>query len=159
MRYGVLALLVTSMFAGCQGGAPKPQGEQAQVSGSVTVDGKPLAVDSSVIFFCKEQNATAGGKVDSLGKFSLTGGDPAKGIPVGRYVVTVRPPEAAPVQVDTDEYKKRMMSGTAAVKPTAASTGGIPTAVLTMATSPIVVEVKAGPNSFDLPLDELVKKN
>lgn len=155
MRYGFLALVLALVVTGCKG-TPVPEGEQAQISGSVTLDGKPLAVDSSVIFFCKEKAATAAGKVDSLGKFSLTG-DRAKGIPPGRYVVTVRPPEAAPVDANGEDYKKRMMSGTAAVKP-AAATGGIPSQFLTMDASPIVVEVKAGPNTFDLPLDQLAKK-
>lgn len=158
MRNGVAVLLLASLLAGCGKGKPTPQGDQAQISGSVSLDGKPIPVDSSVIFYCKEKAATAAGKVDSLGNYSLTGGDPAKGIPVGRYVVTVRPPEAAPVTTDSSDYNARMMSGGAAAKPKAAATGGIPTAFLTMDTSPIVVEVKAGPNTFELPLDKLVKK-
>ncbi len=156
MRYGFFAILFAFVLAGCKG-TPVPEGEQAQVSGSVTLDGKPLTVDSSVIFFCKEKSTTAAGKIDSLGKFSLTG-DPAKGIPAGRYVVTVRPPEAPPVDATGEEYKKRMMTGTSAIKPAATATGGIPSQFLTMDASPIVVEVKAGPNTFDLPLDQLAKK-
>jgi len=148
------------MWMACCGctGAKGPTGEQASVSGSVTFDGKPVTLDSSVVFYSKDGSITAAGQVDSLGKFSLRGGDASKGMPPGRYAVMVRPPEKAAPQVGTEEYKKAMMAGMQSPKATAAGPSDIPAQFLAFESSGLVVEVKAGENNFDFPLDKLVKK-
>lgn len=150
----VCSLLLLFVASGCTG-AKAPTGDQASVSGSVTVDGKPITVDSSVVFYSKDGGSTAAGMIDSLGKFSLKGGDPSKGIPPGRYAVMVRPPEKAAVQPGTDEYKKAMMAGMQSPKGTAAPPSDIPAQFMAFETSGLVVEVKTGPNTFDFALDKL----
>ena len=57
---------------------------QATVSGTITFEGKPVPLDTSVVFYCKDKGVTAGGIVDSLGKYSLVGSQPALGLPAGR---------------------------------------------------------------------------
>ena len=106
----VACVLGTLMIYGC---GPKPvrppQSEQASVTGSVMFEGKPVTLDSTVVFYCKDKDATAAGKLDSLGKFSLKGAQSSVGIPVGRYVVMVSPPEppmttSAAADVNSPEF-------------------------------------------------------
>jgi len=144
---------------GCGESAPAKEA-QAEVSGSITFQDSPVTLDSSIVFYCQEKTATAAGKVDSLGKYQLTAGNPNLGIPVGRYQVMIRPP--APVAASTDpnseEYKKMMMStGGAATKVKQEGTKDIPAQFQSFDTSGIVLELKAGPNTFDFALDKLAK--
>jgi hypothetical protein len=142
--------------SGCGSGGPgAPKGPQASVSGSLTNDGKPIKLDSSVVFYCPEAAATAAGKVDALGKFSLNAANPAIGVPAGRYQVMVRPPEPPPMPAgNTDAYKNMMMAGgNTDKKPERPSE--IPEKFQTLESSTLVLEVKAGPNTFDIDLAKL----
>ncbi len=155
----VACVLGTFVIQGCEKGTPAPTGEQASVTGSVMLDGKPVALDSSVVFFCQDKDATASGKVDSLGKFSLKAARPAVGIPVGRYVVMVRPPEkpmstSAAAGPSSPDYQKAMMQGGDAKPPTSTD---IPEAFLSLDTSKLALELKAGPNTFDIDLAKVGK--
>jgi len=93
------------------------------------------------------------GKVDALGKFSLTAADPTIGIPAGRYAVTVRAPEKPPEPVGSEAYKAKMMQGGGMAAP--AKSGDIPENVQSMTSTPIKLEVKAGANTFDIDLAKL----
>ena len=75
---GILMGSALIVAAGCGESEKKPDpGTQATVSGSVLKDGKPIAVDSVVTFFCDQSSATAGGKIDALGKvIGICGGGP-----------------------------------------------------------------------------------
>lgn len=156
---GVLALCLLIVLNGCAEQAKQPNpGEQATVSGTVKNDGKPISVDSNVVFYCDAASATAAGKIDALGNFSLTAADKAVGIPAGRYKVMVRPPEEAPVQAtDSDAYKQMMLKGGAATEKPQPKDSDIPGKFQTFESSGLVLEVKAGPNTFDIDLAKLAK--
>lgn len=149
----ILLWSLTIAVSGCSDGEPKPTGSQASVSGSVTNNGANVTPETSVVFFCKEKNATAVGKVDSLGKFALTPGVGSIGIPAGRYQVTVRPPDPPAPEIGTKEYED-IMAGKAK-KPEPAK--DIPLPFGDFETSGIVLEVKAGENKFDLDLAKLAE--
>lgn len=151
--------LGTLLIHGCGKKEAPPQGAQATVTGSVMLDGKPIKLDSSVVFFCQDKDATAAGKVDSLGKFSLKAARTSTGIPVGRYVVMVRPPEppmpsSAAAGPSSPDYQKAMMQGSAAKPPESTE---IPNAFLSLDTSKLALELKAGPNSVDIDLGKIGK--
>ncbi|MBS0202796.1 MAG: hypothetical protein JSS49_07855 [Planctomycetes bacterium] len=154
-RGAVMAMLVLGLACGCGSSEKKPDAsQQATISGKVTLDGsKPAPVDTDVVFYCSEKNATVAGRVDALGNYSVKAGDKSIGIPAGRYQVMVRPPAPPAPKVGTDDYKAMMMSGGAA-KP-AESASVIPTKFQAFDTSKIVLEVKAGNNPIDLDLSKL----
>lgn len=140
---------------GC-GGAPSKTfdaAQQATISGKVTLDGsKPIPLDSTVAFYCAEKAATGAGKVDALGSYSIKAQDKIIGLPAGRYQVTVRPAEAPPAQVGTDDYKKMMMQSGSTAKAEVKS--DIPTQFHAIDTTKIVLEVKPGANTIDLDLSK-----
>lgn len=140
---------------GCGEAGSKPDATtQATVSGSVTNDGKALKQDSNVVFYCSEKGATASGKLDALGKFSLTAADPRIGIPAGRYQVMFTPPSPPAVQMGTKDYEKIMTGGqpAGATVPTGKrDVSEIPDKFQTFETSGIALEIKPGNN--DLPID------
>ena len=141
--------------AGCGNSEKRPDpGTQATVTGSTMLkDGKPLAVDSVVTFYCDAASATAGGKIDALGKFSLTAADARNGIPAGRYKVMVRPPEKAAAPVGSDDYKKMMMAGAQTAAPK--TDGEIPVEFQSLDSTKLSLEVKSGANNFDIDLAKL----
>lgn len=150
----ILLILATDAI-GCGGDQEaKPTDPQASVSGTVTNSGKNITPESSVVFFCKEKNATAAGLVDSFGKFTLRPGATSIGIPSGRYQVMVRAPDTPAPPVGTDAYKDFMSGKTK--KPESANE--IPAHLGAFDTSGLSVEVKTGENTFDFDLAKLPKK-
>ncbi|WP_417385005.1 carboxypeptidase regulatory-like domain-containing protein [Gimesia sp.] len=73
------------LVAGCGSGEETPP--LAEVSGTVTIDGKPVS-GASVIFEPKFQAASASGGTDKDGKFTLMYGD-ISGAAIGDYIVRV----------------------------------------------------------------------
>jgi len=121
----------------------------------VTNDGKPVTLDSQVVFYNSEKGLTLAGTLDSLGKYSLTPADPKVGVPSGRYQVCIKPPVAAVIQMDpsSPEYAKMMQGGDSG---TPASTAiDIPEKFSDVKTSGLVFEVKEGPNTYDFDLSKL----
>lgn len=159
MRLVLLSICICLMgcLSGCGGGPTGPVGAQSQVNGTVTNDGKPVALNSQVIFFNKDKGLTLVGILDSLGKYSLTAGDPKLGVPAGRYEVSIAPPVAPIVEANAEspEYQKMMMSGGTAAPPTAPAASDIPEKFLDPKTSGLVFEVKEGPNTYDFDLAKL----
>lgn len=141
-------------FSGCTdaSGGKKLAPDQAQITGSLSAKGKPVAVDTVVTFESTEKGAMATGKVDSLGKFSLSAGDPAIGIPAGSYTVTFVPPSAPAPSPTTDQYKQMMMKGGNVAAP-AKPASDIPDKFQSALTSTLKLSVKAGPNDFPINLD------
>lgn len=151
----LLLLCATIVTSGCGSAVPKPDAAtQAEVAGSVTNEGKPIAANSSIVFYCPEKGTTLAGKIDSLGKFSLKESDPAVGIPGGRYQVMIRPPEPPPVPMSTqsEDYKKMMSGGGTTAPPSPAANSEIPQKLQSFDSSGIALEVKPGPNTFDIDL-------
>lgn len=121
--------------------------------------GKSVPVDTSVVFYCQEKDATAAGKVDSHGKFQLKAARTSPGIPVGRYVVMVRPPDppmptSAATGSSSQDYQKAMQAGGAVKLPTSSD---IPVELLSLTTSKLGYDLKAGPNNFDIDLSNVAK--
>ena len=93
-RLMLLAVVVTSLScAGCGDSLP------ATVTGTVTIDGKPLPenenVTGNVVFYPTAGGAAAFGDVSSGGKYKITTGS-TKGLAPGEYKVTVRVIEIEP---------------------------------------------------------------
>lgn len=152
---GRFAILCSILFSvtGCGEKEAKPTDPQASVSGSVTFNGTPVTVDSSVVFICKDKGATAAGLVDSLGNYSLRGGIGSIGIPAGRYQVAIRAPNVPAPAVGTKEYEE-FMSGK---NKQSERPKDIPSQFEMFETSGIVLEVKPGENKFDFDLAKLKK--
>lgn len=91
-----LVLCLAAVITGCGGGSSGPKlptfSEDAiPVSGTITMDGEPLA-EAAVTFLFDgtppKGFLSGSGKTDSSGKYSLLSGS-KPGIPAGRYRVTV----------------------------------------------------------------------
>ncbi len=151
----VLFLAFTIAAAGCGGEREaKPTDPQASISGTVTYNGENVTPDSSVVFFCKDKNATVAGEVDSFGKFALKPSVGSIGIPAGRYQVMVRAPEPPAPPVGSDAYKDIMSGKTKKPEPAK----DIPIQFGAFDTSGLSVEVKVGENNFDFDLAKLAKE-
>jgi hypothetical protein len=152
------ALCCLALFSvGC-GGPAGPVEPQAQVSGTVTNNGKPVTLGSLVVFFNSEKGLTLSGALDSLGNYSLTAADPKVGVPAGRWQVSIKPPAAPVVEMgNSPDYMKMMQGGgpksVAASKP--ATAADIPEKFNDPKTSGLVFEVKPGPNNFSFDLSKL----
>lgn len=131
----------------------KPTDPQASISGRVTNDGANVTPASSVLFFCKEKDATATGQVDSMGQFILRPTVGSIGIPAGRYQVAVRSPAPPTPVVGSKEYEDLMAGKTKTPEPAK----DIPAQFAAFDTSGISVEVKVGENHFDFDLAKLSK--
>lgn len=90
LSLGCFAAVASSLMAGCSG-SNQPTFDLTPVSGSVTLDGKPLA-DADVAFYLQGQSPKdyhgSVGKTDAQGKYELQAGV-AKGAVPGSYKVTV----------------------------------------------------------------------
>jgi len=132
---------LTLLAAGCDGIKTYP------VSGTVTLDGQPLAAASAVVMLLPDRargNATPlepGGTVDSSGRYTVyTNG--RSGAPPGWYkVVVTAVGQAGPLP-----------KGPLTHRPTANSL--VPAAYGQAATTPLAVEVVPSPaaGAYDLPL-------
>jgi hypothetical protein len=149
--------LAALLLSGCGEDTAAPTTEQAEVTGKVTFEGKPVPVDTSVLFSCQDLAANAAGQVDSLGNYTLRAADPAVGIPVGRYKVIIRPASSASAApaMGTPEYEQLMQQGGNMEVPP--SPKEIPAEFMSPETTPIVLELKAGPQTYDFDLAELSK--
>ena len=154
MRISTVLVFLICLLPGC-GGATGPVGPQSQVSGTVTNDGKPLALNTQVVFFNDVKGLTLTGTLDSLGKYSLTAADPKVGVPSGRYEVCIKPPVVPVIQVDPSsaDYAKMMQEGNTAAP--AATVVDIPEKFTDPKTSGLVFEVKEGVNTYDFDLAKL----
>jgi hypothetical protein len=83
LPYSVLLLLLAAMPA-CGPSGPRP----VPVSGTVTVDGQPMA-GASVMFMPQSEGRPGVGVTDEAGKFRLTSGSSQEGVLPGPYKVTV----------------------------------------------------------------------
>lgn len=153
---GLACLLIAAI--GCGSGSPAlDPSTQATISGTVTIDGTPIPVDSIVHFESTDTGTTATGKIDALGNFSAVVPDPKKGLVAGRYRVMVAPPPKPAVQMsDVGAYTNAMKSGGAAAKPgSGENSSPIPKLFQSLQTTKLILEVKAGPNTFNIDLAKI----
>jgi len=148
-------LLVTMMGCGDSSPAVDPS-TQATISGTVTIDGKAIPVDSVVHFESADTGTSATGKIDALGNFSAVAPDPKKGLVAGRYRVMVSPPPKPAIQMnDTAAYTKAMQAGGAAKPAVSDTSSPIPKQFQSLQTTKLILEVKAGPNTFNIDLAKI----
>lgn len=141
---GILFMIVVSSQFSCSD--PLFKEEIAQVSGTVTYQGKPLS-NGRVTFHQTTSGTVIGGTLDDQGQYTLTfaaGLD----VPAGSYQVTVRPPEIkmpiaseAPAETEeADQADKRQSP--------------IPKKYFYIKSSDLKAEVVAGKNQFDFDLED-----
>lgn len=111
--YGLWLVGLLCCSGGCTGGSKGPpipvyKGDTVPVSGTVTMDGEPLA-DALVTFVFDGQappNFTgSGGRTDSMGKFVVRSGG-KEGTPPGRYKVVISrlaTPDGSPFREDPEQ--------------------------------------------------------
>lgn len=95
---GLACLFVVAVGCGSGSGPALDPSTQATISGTVTIDGTPIPVDSVVHFESADTGTTATGKIDALGNFSAVVPDPKKGLVAGRYRVMVAPRRNRPLR-------------------------------------------------------------
>jgi hypothetical protein len=128
---------------GCSGLGDQP--ELGQVTGTITLDGKPLS--GIAVVFQPDNGRPARGMTDAEGKYELTYVRQTKGTKVGPNRVEIAPSEdgaTEEVESSDDESKsvaKRPKSG----KLTVPSRYNVQ--------SELKVDVKAGKNTFDFKLE------
>lgn len=87
----ILSGLVLATLVGCGSSGPPPGPKKLDVvpaGGTVTYQGMPVA-NATVSFQHSEGSASASGKTDASGKFTLSTYGTNDGAPVGKYKVTV----------------------------------------------------------------------
>jgi hypothetical protein len=131
-------LVIAAAVGGCE-----PKVPRAEVSGTVTLDSKPLA-GVTVVFFPQmkgiDPRLVGRGTTDSAGRYTLAGPDEEVGTVVGTNCVAVLPPKTP-----------RSSRESATVSP--GSGRQIPAKYCSPQLSPLVVTVQAGgPQTIDLAL-------
>ena len=86
LRCATAALLSISCF-GCSSGTPGNLPNLSPVTGTVTLDGKPLA--DAYVNFAPENARPSSGQTDADGVFTLTFNDQLDGAAVGTHKVTI----------------------------------------------------------------------
>jgi hypothetical protein len=151
------------MLMGCGGGAEGPATEP--VSGTVTLDGKPIE-GAQVVFVPNGSGRAASATTDAAGKYELTTFNPADGAVIGSYKVTIAKTEGATVSVNLEGLSPEEATKKAAEayyssganknigNPNAKAkvTELVPAKYKSDATSGLTAEVKEGNNTFDFPL-------
>lgn len=126
---------------GC--GGPGDQPELGEVSGTVTLDGKPLS--GIAVVFQPESGRPARGMTDAQGKYELTYIRQTKGTKVGPNRVEIAPSEDGEVEDSESSDEENASAPKRSNKPK------IPARYNTK--SELKADVKAGKNTFDFKLD------
>ena len=128
---------------GC--GRPSDQPDLGEVTGTVTLDGKPLS--GVAVVFQPESGRPARGMTDAEGKYELTYIRETKGTKVGPNRVEIAPSEdgEAEESENTDEESKPAAKASKSGKPTIPARYNV--------RSELKADVKAGKNTFDFKLE------
>ncbi len=128
---------------GC--GGPSDQPELGQVTGTITLDGKPLS--GTAVVFQPDNGRPAKGITDAEGKYELTYIRQTKGTKVGPNRVEITPSEDGEVEEseNADEESKSATKRSNSGKPTIPARYNV--------RSELKADVKAGKNTFDFHLE------
>ncbi|MDA0834688.1 MAG: carboxypeptidase regulatory-like domain-containing protein [Planctomycetota bacterium] len=85
--YSCLFLLTTLILSGCGGGGSGDLPELGQVSGTITLDDKPLA--GAQVEFASEKARSSTAQTDAEGKYTLMYDHENKGAAVGNHKVRI----------------------------------------------------------------------
>lgn len=133
-------------MAGCGGEDTGYSGSMGTLTGKVTVGGNPAPAGCTVSIMSAEQGFVATASTGADGTYSMTwkgSGD----LPVGKYGVSVTGP-AAQTETDPDKLMKMSQEGTLPeIKEV------VPAKYQTAKTSGLSVEIKEGPNTYDIPIE------
>jgi hypothetical protein len=138
-----LLFLTFGIFLGCGGGS------FSSVSGTVTLDGKPLA-GASVQFVPQGSGRDATGGTDRSGYFVMSTNEPGDGVVPGSYKVVISPPRD---EVDKTQYATSgdAMNAPAKAPPKKASGPTVPEKFTRPDLTPLTQEVPTkGSLKFDL---------
>lgn len=127
------ASIASLLLVGCSSGK-KDVGPTGDVSGTVTMDGKPLTT-GTVVFTNYETGSTGAGTLDDAGKFTLK-----NPLAVGKYKISFEPPAASQPEDAT------------AIKDARKAAESIPLGYQSATSSGENREVKEGENSFEFKL-------
>jgi hypothetical protein len=130
---------------GCGGLSDQP--ELGQVTGTITLDGKPLS--GIAVVFQPESGRPAKGTTDAKGVYELTYIRQTKGTKVGPNRVEIAPSEDG--DVEAEELANVDEEGTATTQRSDARKPAIP--IRYNVRSELKADVKAGKNTFDFKLE------
>ncbi len=148
---GVLSagMLVFVVSLGCGGGADGDRPATYPVSGTVAMNGQPVA-DANVNFQMVDGTGAAVGVTDAHGRYELTTFTAGDGAMLGEYRVAVtqfdRPPADADVDDDHPDYDPEA--------PTFVPENLLPERYADPATSGLTASVTEGQNTVDLDLTD-----
>lgn len=159
MNFPALALGLLISIAGCGGSSGDGYtGERGSVSGTITLDGQPLAKDCQVLFIAETGGYTAGGVIGDGGNYTLVyhGGS---GLPVGNYSVQLAPPLAAEGEMPSvDPMQMAGKLNRKAGKEPLAAVGPFPSKYSSTSSSGLQFKVVPGQNAADFALETAEKK-
>jgi len=144
----LLALIVgLGSFLGCRIGPD--YGPTGTVAGKLTMDGKPLAAQTNVVFMHPEKGYLAYATTDAEGKFQITGwhdGNQKNGpeLPVGIYRVMIQPPASQTAEPTAEEMLANPRPQAPKVE--------FPQKYRQTHTSGLEYEIKPGANDFPIDL-------
>lgn len=140
----LLAISVGTLLVGCGGNDFGPMGS---ISGKLTMDGRPLAAGTKVIFTQPTNGYTGFGLTDEAGQYRIEwrrSGETYDGLPVGNYQVVLVPADA--IDVDDVSAEDMLAGGPKKSK----GGGSIPPKFLRATTSGLVYDVAEGSNVIDI---------
>lgn len=135
-NFACLALPLILVVAGCGSDGP----ELADVTGTVTLDGKP--VPGAVLTFIPTSGSTSYGKTDASGKYTLMFTDTKYGAMIGSYKVEIEVKRIPPDEIAEMKAEGQQVATEFVTIPKKYRADGALTA-----------EVKSGENTIDFKLD------
>ncbi len=141
-------LLLVSVLVGCGGRGDGYSGPRGTVSGSITLDGKPLQKGCQVMFIAPAGH-TAVGVIDEAGKYTLAYSD--GDVPAVEYQVQLTAPISTATQ-DADPSKMAQNMKLSAKSGGAANEAPFPAKYGSTSTSTMSFKVKEGANTADFAL-------
>ena len=138
--------VVSLSLCGCGSGSDQP--ELGEVTGTITMDGKPLA--ATIVVFSPDNGRPARGRTDAEGKYELTYIGETRGAKIGHHRVEIAPNEEGEdeSEIEAANAGENVSAPPSPVKPEKTK---VPSRYNT--DSVLEADVKAGENVFDFKLE------